>query len=1242
MADISQIKLPNGDIFDLVDGSKSTATNWVNGSQEGSVRTINSAVEDSSYTIGHGAVAEGNSTKATGNYSHAEGGGTTASGDYSHAEGGGATASGNYSHTEGSMTTASGVFSHTEGNYTIASGYFSHVEGWSTIANHAYQHVFGQCNIEDPSTAYSSSKGTYVEIVGNGTSTSARANARTLDWSGNEVLAGKLTVGAVGVNSMDVATVGQIPNVPSWAMASTKPTYTANEVGALPANTVIPSKTSELINDSGFITTDSDEKVKQISESDNANALPILFSRSTDNSTVIGDVGKTSTFYIKPYYGLLHASRMHTKSLFISQDSSFSTGSNNYIQITQLESTLNDRYEVKLQSKSGTLALTSDIPDVSGFISDDKTWNGVTLDTTLINMSNNSCRIPFMWDTNDETSARMIRATKTPTNNEIALYDDNAYLKSTTPSANDNSTKVATTQYVDSAISIASKPALIGDTSTVTPTQVYEALQEGRDVVITHNDADYGNIKAYHFNYSATLNAVVSSSLVSYFGWRGISLLGELGTNDSGGTWSLDTTALATMADIPAVTDEKLAISTANTGTAYYPILGNGTTAQTRQYTSNLEVVNAPGSTGAGYTRLTIGNTAVSNGARGWIRLTTGQNQHYIDIFSGQEMQNNTTVYFPKTSGTLALTSDIPSTIVTSIATGIGLTGGTITTSGTIKANLNSETSLGTIGTTDKLYAVGVDSNGKLAVNVPWEANTDEKVAIRNFTTGNLYFAGTSEAGTSSGTTLLSSSGFRLNKSSNTYKLIIGSGSSNDLGQVSLSRGIYNAIVRPSSSQNSDITLYLPDANGTIALTSDIPDVSGFITSETDPTVPAWAKESTKPSYTASEVGAQPTLVSGTNIKTVNNESLLGSGNIEIQGGGEHVELTQAEYDALSQAEKENGTVYYIPDGQPENYIVNDSVPIGAIQAYGGETAPAGWLICDGSTVSRTGYSELFSAIGTAFGEGDGSTTFNLPDLRGRTAIGSGLGTDRDAVERTLGQTGGHERVTLTTEQIPSHSHGYQKPVLMWGSGANAAWPGSGTTAKGSDQWGYSGVANTGGGESHDNMQPYIVTNYIIKAKDHSITHPDLLPMLDMIYPVGCYFETSDNSFNPNVSIGGAWTLEVGETYTADWTATSSNANNVQVTNSLTLDAGTYLISVKSPVCSQDSCFFGLYPFGLTYSSIFFNQDIRTYTISVTQSTTIFVVTNMSTATNYSYIDRGYLKASRLIYDGVYKWHRIA
>lgn len=179
--------------------SGSTATNWVNGSATGSVRTVNSKAEDSSYTMGTYAVAEGNNTKASGEYG-------------SHAEGASTVASGNGAHAEGRDTTASGEASHAEGYSTTASGDYAHAEGYYTIANHVAQHVFGLYNIADPSTAIVAAKGTYVEIVGNGTGTSARSNARTLDWSGNEWLAGKLTVGAVGVNSMDVATVGQLPS----------------------------------------------------------------------------------------------------------------------------------------------------------------------------------------------------------------------------------------------------------------------------------------------------------------------------------------------------------------------------------------------------------------------------------------------------------------------------------------------------------------------------------------------------------------------------------------------------------------------------------------------------------------------------------------------------------------------------------------------------------------------------------------------------------------------------------------------------------------------------------------------------------------------------------------------------------------------------------------------------------------------------------------------------------------------
>ena len=149
--------------------------------------------------------AEGNNTTASGAGSHAEGASAKASGDRSHAEGGGTTASGAQSHAEGAGTKAEGDYSHAEGGVTRASGMQSHAEGAGTIANHASQHVFGEYNVADTSTAQAHQRGTYVEIVGNGTS-SAKSNARTLDWDGNEVLAGKLTVGAAPTADMDVAT----------------------------------------------------------------------------------------------------------------------------------------------------------------------------------------------------------------------------------------------------------------------------------------------------------------------------------------------------------------------------------------------------------------------------------------------------------------------------------------------------------------------------------------------------------------------------------------------------------------------------------------------------------------------------------------------------------------------------------------------------------------------------------------------------------------------------------------------------------------------------------------------------------------------------------------------------------------------------------------------------------------------------------------------------------------------------
>lgn len=139
--------------------------------------------------------AEGYLTTVSGSYGHAEGVGTQALGASSHAEGNTTTANSSSAHAEGAQTTASGAVSHAEGYYTTASGTYSHSEGRYTIAKNLSQHVFGEYNIQDTSTSTPSQRGNYVEIVGNGTGTSTRSNARTLDWSGNMWCAGTVSAG---------------------------------------------------------------------------------------------------------------------------------------------------------------------------------------------------------------------------------------------------------------------------------------------------------------------------------------------------------------------------------------------------------------------------------------------------------------------------------------------------------------------------------------------------------------------------------------------------------------------------------------------------------------------------------------------------------------------------------------------------------------------------------------------------------------------------------------------------------------------------------------------------------------------------------------------------------------------------------------------------------------------------------------------------------------------------------------
>ncbi len=232
---------------------------------------------------------------------------------------------------------------------------------------------------------------------------------------------------------------------------------------------------------------------------------------------------------------------------------------------------------------------------------------------------------------------------------------------------------------------------------------------------------------------------------------------------------------------------------------------------------------------------------------------------------------------------------------------------------------------------------------------------------------------------------------------------------------------------------------------------------------------------------------------------------------------------------------------------------INRNTPVGVISQFAGETAPNGYLLCQGQAVSRTAYASLFNVISTKYGAGDGSTTFNIPDLRGRVPVGK---DDRDTDFKTLGNMGGEKAHTLTVQEIPAHNHsatltinsggahthsassnstgahthsvsgsaasagghthtyGYGKAAYAGGTGntvpvldsygkgdtnTNSAGAHthsvSGTAASNGahshtitvnsggahTHTGTVSIGSTGGGQAHNNMQPYIVLNYIIK-----------------------------------------------------------------------------------------------------------------------------------------------------------------
>jgi microcystin-dependent protein len=211
-------------------------------------------------------------------------------------------------------------------------------------------------------------------------------------------------------------------------------------------------------------------------------------------------------------------------------------------------------------------------------------------------------------------------------------------------------------------------------------------------------------------------------------------------------------------------------------------------------------------------------------------------------------------------------------------------------------------------------------------------------------------------------------------------------------------------------------------------------------------------------------------------------------------------------YDAVT-ARKLEGVGMYQRHPLGETSLL---VPAGSIVAFAGAVAPGGWMMCNGQDLNRQTYKNLFATIGTVYGTGDGSTTFNVPNLNGKVIVGT---SSDDTEFDQLGEIGGEKTHVLTVEEMPSHNHGVTDPGHTHGvtdpghahSYVNQVGDqitdnnfGTETAADQVDYGQTTGMSttgvtvnsattgifiqNAGGGRAHNNLQPYMALRYIIKV----------------------------------------------------------------------------------------------------------------------------------------------------------------
>lgn len=299
--------------------------------------------------------------------------------------------------------------------------------------------------------------------------------------------------------------------------------------------------------------------------------------------------------------------------------------------------------------------------------------------------------------------------------------------------------------------------------------------------------------------------------------------------------------------------------------------------------------------------------------------------------------------------------------------------------------------------------------------------------------------------------------------------------------------------------------------------------------------------------------------------------------------------LTEEQYTkAKAEGRINPDEIYMTPDDV--DLSDRDTSPIGTIHSYAGSTEPKHWLFCDGRELSRLEYKRLFDVIGTTYGEGNGSTTFNIPDLRGRIPVGLDSAQE-EFVE--VGKYGGSKFLQAHSHAHTAEGHTAKIPGFVWGSEGTEF-----NIVK--EGWKSETPGPAGTGDS-ENLQPYLVLNYIIKYEGGSVASdampeitigevetlapgsqataeftgtilnpvlnlgipqgnpgengkdPDILDVLKAVYPVGSIY-MSVNSTSPQTLFGGTWVqlkdrflLGAGSTY-------SNGSTGGSATHKLTID----------------------------------------------------------------------------------------